>query len=74
MGGRRRCAHPEWETIGVRFKEPSMQLTSARGESTLLVLAALYGLSTVTQRCTACNWVTAENVPGRVILPEGALL
>jgi len=71
---RRRCTHPKWETTGVRFKEPTQQLKSFNNMDDDLLLAFLYGLSTITQRCTVCNWVSAENVPGRVILPEGALL
>lgn len=71
---KRRCTHPKWETLGVRFKEPTRDLKTFKGGDYELMLVLLYGLSTVTQRCTVCNWVSAENVPGRVILPEGALL
>lgn len=68
----RRCKHPSWTVPAVDYAEPTHNLSSARGADADLMLALLYGLSTVTQRCTVCNWVSAENKPGRVLLPDPA--
>lgn len=58
--------------LGTRFKEPDQIIRSlnirglGRSEQDVL-LAAMYGLTTITQQCTACGWVTAENVPGKIV-------
>lgn len=63
------CEH-DWDEGVVVFNESiveSFRAPRSMGED--LALKAVYGVSTITQRCTKCHALTSSTVPGRIAMP-----
>jgi hypothetical protein len=65
---RSRCQHA-WKLIGVNYNEPPDGLMSVRNSSEEFAREAMYGVTTLTQRCEKCGWTEVTTQIGRTSDP-----
>ena len=62
------CIH-NWEIIGITYLSPRNNFEVSGFVSDHYVRVGLEGQSTITQKCTVCNYVDTERHYGRVSVP-----
>lgn len=73
--------HGPWEVVGVSYQpgRAAGSIETWGPDSDRMYREAVYGVTTLTQRCTGCQWVTTTTEVGRVVVdvkfdPEKAVL
>lgn len=57
-----------WKVTGAIFHPPNSDLRSIHAQTATLMRQALYGMTTVTQQCETCGWVSSTYHSGKVDL------
>lgn len=59
-----RCRHPRWNPVLVNYQPPRTGPKSIEATKEKLILAVMFGLSTVTQTCARCGRARSYTVAG----------
>lgn len=63
-----KCKHPSWKELERRHTPPrqgDLELESVRGkEGAMLLKELMYGITTIEQQCTRCNYINFTTVVG----------